>query len=116
MGAGTPKRGGSSKIGRGFLPLTDRHAIFSSNQLQRKLRPTADSKDFIGCVNHSVNLISYTMLQKMLTPKPTPHLTLTLTSEIGCTAGFALKRKLQFRRFKQLIRLCHMRSPRRAVL
>ncbi len=22
MGAGTPKRGGSSKIGRGFLPLT----------------------------------------------------------------------------------------------
>ncbi len=25
MRAGTPKRGGSSKIGRGFLPLTDRH-------------------------------------------------------------------------------------------
>ncbi|MGL6084264.1 MAG: hypothetical protein ACRC4N_18165, partial [Gammaproteobacteria bacterium] len=61
--------------------------------------PTADSKDFIGCVNHSVNLISYyTMLQKMLTPKPTPHLTLTLTSEIGYMAGLALKRKLQFRR------------------
>ncbi len=70
------------------------------------------------------------MLQKMLTPKPTPHLTLTLTSkkhdlqfrykfsgklkvykmlpkygseykissEIGCMAGLALKRKLQFRR------------------
>ncbi len=154
MGAGTPNGGGSSKIGRGFLPLgtfdlkqrcaewspydikvpwerfecigsdcclialaviwcpkvsilqallqVERAywqtgtwhacAIFSPNQLQRKLRPTADSKDFIGCVNHSVHLISYTMLQKMLTPKPTPHLTLTLTSEI------ALKRKLPFRR------------------
>ncbi len=48
MGAGT------SKIGRGFLPLTNRHMtrmrIFSPNYFQRKLRPTADSKDFIGCV------------------------------------------------------------------
>ncbi len=74
MGAGTPKRGGSSKIGHGFLPLTDRHMtrmriFFSSNQLQHKLRPTVDSKDFIGCVNHSVNLISYyTMLQKNANP------------------------------------------------
>ncbi len=62
--------------------MTRMHNFFSPNQLQRKLRPTADSKDFIGCVNHSVNLISYTMLQKMLTPKPTPQLTLTLRSEI----------------------------------
>ncbi len=93
MGAGTPKRGGSAKIGRGFLPLTDRHMtrMQDFNQLQRKLRPTADSKDFIGCVNHSVNLISYTMLQKMLTPKPTPHLSLTLTSEIGAEKKVAVQ-------------------------
>ncbi len=67
-------------------------AFLSSNQLQRKLRPTADSKYFIGCVNHSVNLISYyTMLQKRLTPKPTPHLTLTLTSEIGTEKKVAVQ-------------------------
>ncbi len=118
----SPNGGRNSKTGwdlqnRVWLPPIDRQAhnthahFFSSNQLQRKLRPTDDSKDFIGCVNHSVNLISYTMLQKMLTPKPTPHLTLTLTSEIGCTAGVALKRKLQFR----ISKLCDMRSPRRAV-
>ncbi len=75
---------------RVWLPPIDRQAhdnkharFFSPDQLQRKLHPTADSKDFIGCVNHSVDLISYTILQKMLTPKPTPHLTLNLTSEIG---------------------------------
>uniref|UniRef100_A0A672Q9Q2 Uncharacterized protein n=1 Tax=Sinocyclocheilus grahami TaxID=75366 RepID=A0A672Q9Q2_SINGR len=55
MGAGTPKQGESSKIGRGFFPLADRHMTrmrtFSFNPLQCKLRPTADSKDFIGCVN-----------------------------------------------------------------
>ncbi len=68
MGAGTPKRGGSYKIGRGFLPLPDRHMTrmrnFSSNQLERKLRPTADSKDLL-VVSITVNLMSYyTMLQK----------------------------------------------------
>ncbi len=53
MGSGTPKRGGSSKIGRGFLPLTDRHMtrmcnfLFQSTSAQTP--PTADSKDFIGC-------------------------------------------------------------------
>ncbi len=30
----------------------------------------------------------------MLIPKPTPHLTLTLTSEFGCMAGLVLKRKV----------------------
>lgn len=31
------------------------------------------------------------MLQQMLTPKSTLHLTLTLTSEIDCMAGFAIR-------------------------
>ncbi len=29
----------------------------------------------------------------MLTPKPTPHMTLTLTSEIGCRAGIGAEKK-----------------------
>ncbi len=87
----SPKQGGSSKTGwelqnRAWLPPIDKHAhFFSPKQIQRKLHPTDDSKDFIGCVNHSVNFLHYAT--KGLTPKPTPHLTLTLTSEIDCTAG-----------------------------
>ncbi len=80
-GAGAPKK----SVASSHWQTGTWHActIFSPNQLQRKLCPTADSKDFIGCVDHSVNLFSYTMLQKMQPSKPTPHLTLTLTSEIG---------------------------------
>ncbi len=81
MRAGTPKRGGSSKIGRGFMTPIN----FSANSAPQLILK-------ILLVVSIVHLISYTMLQKMLTPKPTPHLTLTLTSEIGA------ERKLQFRR------------------
>ncbi len=103
MGAGTPKRGGSSKIGRGFLPLTDRHMTRMRNFfLPINFSPNSAPQlilKIVFVVSITVNLMSYyTRLQKMLTPKPTPHLTLTLTSEIGCKAGLALKRKLQFRR------------------
>ncbi len=34
------------------------------------------------------------MLQKMLTPKPNPHLTLTLTSEIGLHGGIGAEKKV----------------------
>ncbi len=79
---------------RAWLPPIDRQAhdkhaqFFSPKQIQRKLHPTADSKDVIGWVNHSVHFLHYAT--KVLTPKPTPYLTLTLTSEIDCTAGLAL--------------------------
>ncbi len=42
--------------------------------------PTEDAA-FRLRIGHSVNFLHYAT--KMLTPKPTPHLTLTLTSEIG---------------------------------
>ncbi len=73
MGEGTPKRGGSSKIGDGFLPLTDRHMThmrifflpinFSTNSAPQLILK------ILLVVNHSVNLISYyTMLQKNANP------------------------------------------------
>ncbi len=93
MGAGTQKQGGSSKIGRGFLTLIDRHMtlkhnFFSPNQLQHKLRPTTDSKDYIGCQSVLI-LNSYTILQ-------TPHLTLTLTSEIGAETKAAVSEIMRY--------------------
>ncbi len=90
--------------------------IFSPNQLQHKLRPADDSKDFIGCVNHNVNFLHYST--KLLTHKNTHHLTLTLTSEFGCTAGVALDWRCKescSSGDKHFIRLCVMRSPGRSV-
>ncbi len=95
----SPNGDGNAKSGwelqnRVWLPPIDRQAhdthaqFFSPNQLQRKLHPTDDSKDFIVCVNLSVHFLHYAT--KMLTPKPTPHLSLTLTSEFGSTAGLVL--------------------------
>ncbi len=52
-----------SKIVCGFLPLTDRHMTrmqkISPNPLHCKTPPTADSKDFIGCFNHSIDFLHY---------------------------------------------------------
>ncbi len=105
----SPNGGGNSKTGwelqnRAWLPPIDRQAHDTHAQFFLPINFSANSAPqlilkILLVVSITVNLMSYyTMLQKMLTPKPTPHLTLTLTSEIGCTAGLALKRKLQFRR------------------
>ncbi len=77
-GTGTPKRGGSAKIGRGFLPLTDRHMTsmhililpnkFSTNTASQMILK-------IVLVESIPVIISYTT--KVQTPKPTPHLTIS---------------------------------------
>ncbi len=87
----SPNGGENSKTGwelqnRAWLPPIDRQAHDTHAQFFLPINFSANSAPqlilkILLVVN--VNLISYTMLQKMLTSKPTPHLTLTLTSEIG---------------------------------
>ncbi len=116
----SPNGGGNSKTGwelqnRAWLPPIDRQAHDTHAQFFLPINFSANSAPqlilkILLVVSITVNLMSYyTMLQKMLTPKPTPHLTLTLTCEIGA------EKKVCSSGDKQLIRLCDMRSLSQAV-
>ncbi len=73
---------------RAWLPPIDRQAHGTHAQFFLPINFSANSTPPLKILlvvsnNHSVNLISYTTATKNATHKPAPHLTLTLTSELG---------------------------------